>query len=179
MVRYIRPHGRFAHCSCKNAAWTLDLGLSASAAGSCLQCANRPFWPLVSKYTIPHSTYSWTSFSRIMVQPNFIFPKYHLPERTFGKVTLLSRNCMEPNVISPNTMWSYEYLPCYSKYHKSYVIMVFVPLNAFSGKSCSAKQLFGKMAFGLPTIQEDGVWLNDDWRKKYSAKWRFEMMTFG
>ena len=35
MVRYIWPHGRFAHCSCKNTAWTLDLGLSASAAGSC------------------------------------------------------------------------------------------------------------------------------------------------
>ena len=35
MVRYMRPHGRFAHCSCKNAALTLDLGLSASAAGSC------------------------------------------------------------------------------------------------------------------------------------------------
>ena len=27
MVRYMRPHGRFAHCSCKNAALTLDLGL--------------------------------------------------------------------------------------------------------------------------------------------------------
>ena len=37
MVRYMRPHGRFAHCSCKNA------------------CANRPFWPLVSKYTILES----------------------------------------------------------------------------------------------------------------------------
>ena len=35
MVRYIRPHRRFAHCSCKNAALTLDLGLSASVAGSC------------------------------------------------------------------------------------------------------------------------------------------------
>ena len=35
MVRYMKPHGRFAHCSCKNAALTLDLGLSASAAGSC------------------------------------------------------------------------------------------------------------------------------------------------
>ena len=35
MVRYMTPHGRFAHCSYKNAALTLDLGLSASAAGSC------------------------------------------------------------------------------------------------------------------------------------------------
>ena len=35
MVRYMRPHGRFAHCSCKNAALTFDLGLSASASGSC------------------------------------------------------------------------------------------------------------------------------------------------
>ena len=35
MVRYMRPHSRFAHCSCKNAALTLDLGLSASAADSC------------------------------------------------------------------------------------------------------------------------------------------------
>ena len=35
MVRHMRPHGRFAHCSCKNAALALDLGLSASAAGSC------------------------------------------------------------------------------------------------------------------------------------------------
>ena len=35
MVWYMRPHGRFAHCSCKNAALTLDLGLSVSAAGSC------------------------------------------------------------------------------------------------------------------------------------------------
>ena len=34
-VRYMRPHARFAHCSCKNAALTLDLGLSASAADSC------------------------------------------------------------------------------------------------------------------------------------------------
>ena len=51
----MRPHGRFAHRSCKIAALTLDLGLSASAAGSWflhLQCANRPFWPLVLKYTI-------------------------------------------------------------------------------------------------------------------------------
>ena len=44
MVRYMRPHGRFAHCSCKNAAFLH------------LQCANRPFWPLVSKYTISHFT---------------------------------------------------------------------------------------------------------------------------
>ena len=35
MVRYKRRHGRFAYCSCKNAALTLDLGQSASAAGSC------------------------------------------------------------------------------------------------------------------------------------------------
>ena len=35
IVRYMRPHGRFAHCSCKNSALSLDLGLSASAAGSC------------------------------------------------------------------------------------------------------------------------------------------------
>ena len=35
MVRYMRPHGRFAHCSCQNAALTLDLGLSASAGSSC------------------------------------------------------------------------------------------------------------------------------------------------
>ena len=27
MVRYTRPHGRFAHCSCKKAALTFDLGL--------------------------------------------------------------------------------------------------------------------------------------------------------
>ena len=31
----MRPHGRFAHCSCKNAALSVDLGISASAAGSC------------------------------------------------------------------------------------------------------------------------------------------------
>ena len=48
MVRYMRLHGRFAHCSCKNAALTLDL----DPAFLHLQCANRPFWPLVSKYTI-------------------------------------------------------------------------------------------------------------------------------
>ena len=35
MVRYMRSHGRFAHCSFKNAALTFDLGLSASAACSC------------------------------------------------------------------------------------------------------------------------------------------------
>ena len=35
MVRYMRPHRRFVHCSCKNAALTLDFGLSVSAAGSC------------------------------------------------------------------------------------------------------------------------------------------------
>ena len=35
MLRYMRPHGRFAHCSCQNAALTLNIGLSASAAGSC------------------------------------------------------------------------------------------------------------------------------------------------
>ena len=35
MVRYMRPHRRFAHCSCKNLALTLVFGLSASAAGSC------------------------------------------------------------------------------------------------------------------------------------------------
>ena len=39
MVRYMRPHGQFAHRSCKNAFLHLP-------------CANRPFWPLVSKYTI-------------------------------------------------------------------------------------------------------------------------------
>ena len=35
MVRHMRPNGRFAHCSCKKTALTLDLGLSASTAGSC------------------------------------------------------------------------------------------------------------------------------------------------
>ena len=35
MIRYMTPHGRFAYCSYKNATLTLDLGLSASAAGSC------------------------------------------------------------------------------------------------------------------------------------------------
>ena len=57
MVRYMRPHGRFAHCLCKNTAsvkmqheptaWS-----RVQAVFSHLQCANRPFWPLVSKYTI-------------------------------------------------------------------------------------------------------------------------------
>ena len=61
-----------------------------------LQYANRPFWPLVSKYTIfeslpsaecnfPESWYSRMSFSWIFVQPNAIFPKYHLPERHFSE----------------------------------------------------------------------------------------------
>ena len=35
MVRCMRPYGRFALCSCKNATLALDLGLSTSGAGSC------------------------------------------------------------------------------------------------------------------------------------------------
>ena len=35
MDRTMRPLGRFAHCSCKNGALTLDLGLSALTAGLC------------------------------------------------------------------------------------------------------------------------------------------------
>ena len=34
MVRYMRPHGRFAYWSCEKAALTLKLGLAASVAGS-------------------------------------------------------------------------------------------------------------------------------------------------
>ena len=34
MVRYMRPHGRFAHCSCKNAALTRGRGRQAEVAGS-------------------------------------------------------------------------------------------------------------------------------------------------
>ena len=56
MVRYMRPHGRFAYCSCKNAALTLDPACRprprVHAAFLHLQYANRPFWPHVSKYTI-------------------------------------------------------------------------------------------------------------------------------
>ena len=53
MVRYMRPHGRFAHCSCKNAAWTRGRGRQAEVEVVLhLQCTNHPFWPLVSKYTI-------------------------------------------------------------------------------------------------------------------------------
>ena len=49
MVRYVRPHGRFAHCS-----WF----------------ANRPFWPLVSKYTIcwhlwRFFPYCWVKFTQV------------------------------------------------------------------------------------------------------------------
>ena len=35
MVRYMRPHGRFAHCSCKNSAWTRGRGRQAEVEGSC------------------------------------------------------------------------------------------------------------------------------------------------
>ena len=35
MIRFMRPHGRFAHCSCENAALILSLGLSTSTAGLC------------------------------------------------------------------------------------------------------------------------------------------------
>ena len=34
MLRCMRPHGRFAYWSCKKSAFTLNLGLAASAAGS-------------------------------------------------------------------------------------------------------------------------------------------------
>ena len=35
MVRYMKPHGRFAHCSCKNPAWTRGRGRQAEVEGSC------------------------------------------------------------------------------------------------------------------------------------------------
>ena len=34
----------------------------------------------------PESSYNHTSFSRIFVRPNVIFPKYHLPERHFPEI---------------------------------------------------------------------------------------------
>ena len=44
-------NGRLAHCKCKNAALTLDLGLSASAARSCCiftrAVSESPVWPHV------------------------------------------------------------------------------------------------------------------------------------
>ena len=35
MVRYMRLHGRFVHCSSENTALTVSINLSASTAGSC------------------------------------------------------------------------------------------------------------------------------------------------
>ena len=55
MVRYMRPHGRFAHCSCKNATRGFMLHFY-TAEFLHLQCAYSPFWPLVSKYTIFEGT---------------------------------------------------------------------------------------------------------------------------
>ena len=43
MVRYMRPHRRFAHCLCENAAITVDFGLSG---------LGRKLWPPVSKCII-------------------------------------------------------------------------------------------------------------------------------
>ena len=34
----------------------------------------------------PESSFSWTSFLRIVVQPNVIFPKHHLPKRRFAEI---------------------------------------------------------------------------------------------
>ena len=67
MVRYMRPHRRFAHCSCKNAA--LTLGVRVRAAFLHLQCANRPFWPLVSKYTM--SFKKSTNFENLFIHRIF------------------------------------------------------------------------------------------------------------
>ena len=80
VVRYMRPHGRFAHCSCKNAALTLDFDLSTSAAGSrCIfTLGGRQSTVLASRIEI--------YYSRIVVQPNVIFPKHHLPERHFPEI---------------------------------------------------------------------------------------------
>ena len=88
---------------------------------------------------------------------------------------------MQPNVISPITMWSYEYLTCYLKDHNSYVSITVTITITFWLNSCvrSAQCIFGKMMFGSTTIRENGIRLNDDSRERYSAKWRFGKMAFG
>ena len=87
------------------------------------------------------------------------------------------------------TLSSYEYLPYYSRDHKSYVsitvtITITFSLNcsvrsAFSGKWCSAKRRFGKIAFGSMTIRDQDIRQNDDSEKWLSAKWCVVKLSFG
>ena len=73
MVRYLRPHGQFAHCSCKHATLTLDLGLSVSAAGSCciFTLAVRQPPVLASCIEIYYSFASWNPFPMVRKKMRF------------------------------------------------------------------------------------------------------------
>ena len=79
MVRYMRPHGRFAHCSCKNAV------RQPPVLASCIEIYYFRIRCSAERY-FSETSYSRTSFSRIFVRPNIIFPKYHLPKRNFPKI---------------------------------------------------------------------------------------------
>ena len=163
--------------------------------------------------------FSRTPFSRIVVQPNFIFANRRSTERRFPETsfarTSFCRSCMKRNVISPNTkldrprilvlnvlvderLWKIcvvsnwvQVWKCLnmdtvrirkvrnSGYGRFDSIVVFVPLNAFSGKWCSAKRRFGKMTFGYTTIRKKDIRLNDNSGKLFSTKWCVGEMTFG
>ena len=122
-----------------------ELSHSRIVALSKLHNVERPFY---------ESSFSRTSFSRNKICPNAIFPKYNLPERHFPEIqfarTSFSQNCMEPNVISLNTMVSYEYLPCHLKVHKSFVSMTVTITITFwlNSSVLSAQCIFWKMIFG-------------------------------
>ena len=122
------------------------------------------------------SLFNRTSFSRIVVQPNVSFTNHRSAERRFPETsfarTSFCRNCMKQTAISPNTKKTARVYFCSmcsnwvrawtclnmdtvrirkvwnSGYGRFNLTVVFVPLIAYSGKWCSAKRRFGKMAFG-------------------------------
>ena len=82
MVRYTRPH---------------------------LQCANRPFWPLVSKYTI--STFQCTTFPEVTLTK--YFDNYVFFVINWGKGFFL----ITPNIINHNKYYNKPYL-----YRRWYIV---------------------------------------------------------
>ena len=128
--------------------------------------SERHFIQSLPKKNITERNLTESSHSRIVELPKLHNAERHFSESLFSRTlfvrieryfhellfsrTSFSRNIICPNVISPNTMWSCEYLPCYFKDHKSYVsitVKITITFWLNSGDR-SAQCIVGNMVFG-------------------------------
>ena len=104
----------------------------------------------------PETSFFRTSFCRNYMKQNIISPNIkYSPRILLFNVLLderLSKICVIGNWVR---VWACLYMDTVrirevqnSRYGRFDLIVVFVPLNAYSGKWCLAKRRFGKMAFG-------------------------------